>query len=209
MNLDRILPVFAPLLRRSLRSKQRAREAQFAAVPRSPDRVVFLGDSITEWTAWEDWFPELPTTNRGIGGQAICDVMGRLDSAIVAPRAISLLIGTNDLHGLGESSEVSAIISQMDELVDRIRTLAPSSPLFVTSVTPRSVHFRDRIIDLNLGYARIASGSGATFIDLWPVLADANGAILSEQTIDGLHLSVGGYRSWVNVLRSHLAPFTV
>ena len=208
MNLDRILPLAAPLLRRALRSKQKAREAQFAAVPRSPHRVVFLGDSITEWTTWEDWFPHLPTTNRGIGGQAICDVVRRLDSAIIAPKAISLLIGTNDLHGLGKSSKVRAIITQMDELVDRIRTLAPLSPLLINSVTPRSTHFRDRIIELNLGYAEIAARCGATFIDLWPVLADLNGAILSEKSIDGLHLSVAGYKSWADALCPHLAPLS-
>ena len=208
MNLDRILPACAPLLRRVLRAKQKAREAQFLAVPRSPDRVVFLGDSITEWTAWEDWFPEFPTTNRGVGGQAIFDVVGRLDSAIIEPRAISLLIGTNDLHGLGKTSEVSGIITQMNELVDRIRTLAWSAPLFITSVTPRSAYFRDRIIELNHGYAEIAARFGATFIDLWPVLADSNGAILSEKTIDGLHLSVAGYESWADVLRPHLTTLS-
>ena len=207
MNLDRILPLFAPLLGRALRSKQAAREAQFAAVPRSSDRVVFLGDSITEWTAWEDWFPELRTMNRGIGGQAICDVMRRLDSAIIAPRAISMLIGTNDLHGLGQSRDVHAIIAQMDELVHRIQTLAPSSPLFINSVTPRSLYFRDRIVELNIGYAEIASRRGARFIDLWPVLANANGALLSGMTLDGLHLSIAGYEAWVKALRPHLAPF--
>lgn len=141
MNLDRILPLVAPLLRRALHAKQKAREAQFAAVPQVPGRVVFLGDSITEWTAWEDWFPELPTTNRGIGGHAVRDVMARLDTATVEPRAISLLIGTNDLHGLGASSEVAAIAAQMCELVDRIRRRAPSAPLFINGVTPRSTHF--------------------------------------------------------------------
>ena len=207
MNLDRILPIFAPVLRRAIRSKQRAREAQFAAVPKSPDRVVFLGDSITEWTGWEDWFPELRTMNRGIGGQAICDVMRRLDSAIITPRAISLLIGTNDLHGLGHSSDVGAIIAQMDELIRRIHLLAPSSPLFVNSVMPRSLHFRNRIVELNHGYAEIASRRGATFIDLWPALADADGTLLPDRTPDGVHLNVAGYKAWVEVLRPHLAPF--
>jgi len=131
-----------------------------------------------------------------------------LDSAIITPKAISLLIGTNDLHGLGKSSKVRAIITQMDELVSRIRTLAPSSLLLISSITPRSAHFRDRIVELNLGYAEIAARYGATFIDLWPVLADLNGVILSEKSIDGLHLSVAGYKSWADALRPHLAPLS-
>lgn len=130
--------------------------------------------------------------NRGIGGQTICDVLRRLDSAIVTPRAISLLIGTNDLHGLGNARDMRAITAQMDELIHRIRVMAPSSPLFVNSVTPRSLHFRDRIAALDHGCAEIASRRGATFIDLWPALADADGALLPEMTpADGPSTSVG------------------
>ena len=207
MNLDRILPVAAPLLKRALAAKQQQREAQFAAVPPAPGRVVFLGDSITEWTAWEDWFPKLATTNRGIGGQAICDVVARLDTAIVAPRAISLLIGTNDLHNLGQSAEVADIARQMRALVRRIRAMAPDAVLFVNSVLPRSAYFRDRIVRLNADYRVIAEEAGARFVDVWPALADGNGAIRREFTPDGIHLSLAGYRAWVAVLEPLLAPF--
>jgi len=207
MNLDRILPHAAPLLRRMLRAGQAKREAQFGAIPPAPDRVIFLGDSITEWTAWEDWFPELRTTNRGIGGQSVSDVMARLDTAIVQPRAISLLIGTNDLHGLGRSTQTAEIARQMRDLVLAIRQQAPDAALIINSVMPRSAHFRDRIIALNAAYRQIADDCGATYMDLWPVLAGPDGAILPDLTADGLHLSNAGYRAWVNVLRPHLARF--
>lgn len=207
MNLDRILPPFAPLLRRALTSKQTLRRAQFEALPPAPGRVVFLGDSITEWTAWEDWFPDLRTVNRGIGGEAICDVMQRLPSALVAPRAISLLIGTNDLHGLGRSTEIDKIAQQMEALVGAIRDIAPSAHLFVSSVLPRSTHFRDRIVALNAHYRHITSKAGATYVDVWPALAGDGGAIRPAFTTDGLHLSVAGYAAWVAVLRPHLARF--
>ncbi|WP_188773172.1 GDSL-type esterase/lipase family protein [Novosphingobium endophyticum] len=205
--MDRILPTVAPLLARVLKSRQALREAQFAAVPQTPGRVIFLGDSITEWTAWEDWFPELRTANRGIGGQAIRDVLARLDSAVVAPRAISLLIGTNDLHGLGKSMNVPEIAAHMDTLVRRIRELAPSAALFVNSVLPRSTHFRDRIVQLNKEYQRIAAGYDAVYVDAWSALAGEDGAIRSEFTTDGLHLSIEGYNAWVAVLRPHLVRF--
>ena len=207
MHLDRILPIVVPLLRYTLRPKQAKREAQFRAAPPEPGRVVFLGDSITEWTDWATWFPELPTTNRGIGGQAIGDVLKRLDSAIVAPQAVSLLIGTNDLHGLGKSRAVSEIAAQMATLVERIRTMAPSASLFVNGVLPRSALFRDRIVNLNAEYRRIADAVGATYVDTWPALAGVDGVLRPELAADGLHLSLEGYRAWVAVLRPHLAPF--
>jgi lysophospholipase L1-like esterase len=176
-------------------------------VPRAPGRVVFLGDSITEWGAWEDWFPNLRTTNRGIAGEAICGVQARLDSAIVEPKAVSLLVGTNDLHGLGLSSNVDRIAEQMRVLVNGIRAMAPSAPLFINSIFPRSPLFRDRIIQLNTHYRQIADEIGGTYVDMWPVLAGAEGAILPEVTADGLHLSVVGYKAWTDVLRPHLTQF--
>jgi lysophospholipase L1-like esterase len=207
MNLDRILPIFAPLLRRALRSGQARREVLFETVPAAPGRVIFLGDSITEMTDWGDWFPELRTANRGIGGQTIRDLLPRLPTALNGPRAISLMIGTNDLHGLGKSSMVQDIADQMRDLVRQIQSKAPSAPLLVNSVTPRSAHFRDRIVLLNQQYRKIAEDSGSTYIDLWPVFAKPNGAIRPELTTDGLHLSVAGYKAWTDILRPHLARF--
>jgi lysophospholipase L1-like esterase len=207
LNLDRILPVVAPLLRRALRSPQARRETHFSSVPAAPGRFVFLGDSITEMTDWGDWFPELRTMNRGIGGQTICDLAMRLDTALIAPKAISLMIGTNDLHGLGKSSKVEDISDQMRALVQQIQQMAPSVPLFINSITPRSTHFRDRIILLNQEYRSIAEESGAIYVDLWPAFAGADGAIRKELTTEGLHLSVAGYKVWTDILRPQLAPF--
>lgn len=207
MNLDRILPIAAPLIGRALRSKQALRRAQFKKVPGASGRVVFLGDSITEWTAWEDWFPELRTTNRGIGGEAICDVRARLDSAIVGPKAVSLLIGTNDLHGLGQSSDVDQIADQMRSLVQCIRVMAPSASLLINSVLPRSTLFRDRLISLNAHYQNIADENDAIYVNVWPALSASDGAIKPEMTADGLHLSIDGYKAWADILRPHLAQF--
>ena len=205
--MDRLLPVIAPLMRGMLDVAQAARRSQFAALPVGADRVLFLGDSITEQGMWDEWFPQLPSINRGVGGETVAQVMARLDEAIVAPRAISLLIGTNDLHGLGKSRRVDDIAEQMRALVTAIGERAGSAPLFINSVLPRSAHFRDRILALNGHYQRIAAEAGATYLDIWPALADANGAIRAECTGDGLHLSGAGYKAWTDALRSHLTVF--
>jgi lysophospholipase L1-like esterase len=84
--------------------------------------------------------------------------------------------------------------------------MAPSVPLFINSITPRSTHFRDRIILLNQDYRAIAEGSGAIYVDLWPAFAGSDGTIRKELTTEGLHLSVAGYKVWTDILRPHLAP---
>ncbi len=206
-NLDRLLPIIVPILRPMLGSTQRGRRSQFEALPPVADSVVFLGDSITEQGIWAEWFPELQTLNRGVGGDPIGGVLTRLDSAIHEPRAISLLIGTNDLHGAGKSTAIADIAAQMRELVDEIRRRAPSAPLFINSVLPRSTLFRDRLRSLNEDYQRIAADAASTYIDVWPALAGPDGAIRPEFTTDGLHLRGAGYRAWTDILRPHLARF--
>ena len=209
INLDRILPVFAPLVRGAIRPSQKAREEQFRTVPRLVDRVVFLGDSITQRGPWEDWFPELPTANRGIDGQTVGDVLNRLETAITDPRAVSIMIGTNNLHGLGGPREPSAIAELFDQLILHIREMAPDAPIFVNSVFPRSLHFRDRILKLNESYREIAARNDATYIDVWPALATPEGAIRRELSPDGIHVNSLGYLAWVEVLRPNLRPFAM
>ncbi|HEY8590760.1 MAG TPA: hypothetical protein VIL55_14535, partial [Naasia sp.] len=79
------------------RSQQEHRRQQFAEVGARSGRVVFLGDSISEFGLWEEWFPEIPVLNRGIGGETSAQVLARLETAITEPRAVFLLVGTNDL----------------------------------------------------------------------------------------------------------------
>lgn len=205
MNLDRILPPVAPVLRQALRPFKARRRAALRAAPGRPGDAVFLGDSITAMGHWAELFPGLSTTNQGVNGETISEVATRLDAAIDHPAVVSLLIGTNDLHGLGPSKEPAVIADQLEDLVQRIRQMAPEAPLLLNSVLPRSTLFKDRIQQLNQRYADIAAQTGSTWIDLWPATADSDGAIRRELTRDGIHLNAEGYEVWADVLRPHLA----
>jgi lysophospholipase L1-like esterase len=173
-----------------------------------PGKVLFLGDSITEGGVWSEWFPELDTVNRGVGSDTISGVMGRLDRAINQPALISLLIGTNDLSGLGTSTKVPDIAAQMKKLVEQIRELAPDAPLIINSVMPRHRSYAQRVQELNAHYRQIAADNGATFLDLWPSMAGPKNGMKPEFTRDELHLNGPGYRSWVDLLRPAIAEIT-
>ncbi len=199
--------LIAPIVRRLVRRSMAMRASQLEVLPKNPGRVVFLGDSITEFGLWDEWFPELAVINRGISADSVGGVHGRLDAAIVAPVAISLLIGTNDLGGLGKSRNVGHIADQTRALVGDIRRRAPAAALLVNSVMPRTRPLAEVIRQLNDQYTLIAAEAGAVYVDLWPVLADSEGALRDEFTLDHLHLTGAGYRAWVGVLRPLLAPF--
>jgi lysophospholipase L1-like esterase len=194
----------SPLLRRLMAPSIAMRRSQMESLPTPTGRVLFLGDSITEQGNWEEWFPELATLNRGIGGDTVAGVRDRLDSAVKAPVAISLLVGTNDLTGLGLSRDVATLSREMGGLVHDLRRRAPDAHLIMNSVMPRRPYLAERVRVLNTEYAEIAHRVGATYLDLWPVLADDEGGLRSGLTRDFLHLNGPGYAAWVDALRPHL-----
>ncbi|WP_284988099.1 MULTISPECIES: GDSL-type esterase/lipase family protein [unclassified Arthrobacter] len=195
-----------PITRLILRFVSRSitmRRSQFEELPLPPRRVLFLGDSITEGGQWNEWFPDLPTLNRGIGGDDVQGVFTRLNTAINDPMAISLLIGTNDLGGA--KRKVEDIAASIQELANEIRTRAPKAPFLINSVIPRHRKYREDITALNLRLRDIAAREDAVFVDLWPALADASGALRKEFTADALHLNGLGYAAWAKVLREQFS----
>lgn len=206
MNSDRRFSLVVPLVRSVVKDRMGAtRRHHFATVPVPPRRVLFLGDSITEAGPWPDLFPDLPTSNRGIGGEATYDLLERLDQAVNDPIAVNLLIGTNDLHGPRGLRDPRGIAARTDEIIARLRTLAPDAHLLVNGLLPRTTHFRSQLLALNDWYAASAARHDATYVDLWPAFADDKGEIRRDLSRDGLHLTPAGYLAWTEVLRPHLA----
>ena len=197
--------LMATPFRRILEGQKAMRRSQLELLPTKPGSVLFLGDSITEQGMWNEWFPELPTLNRGVGGDTVSGLHARLDRAVDQPALISLLIGTNDLSGLGPSAEVPDIGRQLDGLVSAVRKAAPDAPLLLNSVMPRKRSFAGRIKELNRHARHIAERSGAEYLDLWPTLANDRGELRAEFTSDNLHLSGEGYKAWVDVLGPAIA----
>ena len=188
------------------------RRSQFVELGAPPRQVVFLGDSITEGCQWSEWFPQLPTLNRGIGGDTVAALSARVETAINDPIAISVLIGTNDLGGGFPGweqplTDPRIIAESFDGLVAKIRSLAPQTPLIINSVMPREEKFAPSIIALNEHYRRIASRAQAQYVDLWPAFADGQ-VIKSEYSLDLLHLNGPGYRAWIEQLTPVLEGIT-
>jgi lysophospholipase L1-like esterase len=67
--------------------------------PADPKRVVFMGDSITDFWRLDQYFPGRPYVNRGIGGQTTPQMLVRMypDVIELKPAAMIVLAGTNDI----------------------------------------------------------------------------------------------------------------
>ncbi|MEV0251755.1 GDSL-type esterase/lipase family protein [Nocardia sp. NPDC050712] len=179
---------------------QQARRTQLAALPVPPGGILFLGDSITEFGVWSEWFPGAPIVNRGVAGETTAQVLLRIEDALNEPTAVFLLIGTNDLTGAVPTAD---IVDNLRKMLHAIRTHAPGASVIVQSIMPRALAYREEVIHLNHRYRELvdAVGANVAYLDLWPVLATPEGTLRPELTEDGLHLNGAGYRAWVQLLR--------
>ena len=187
-----------------LRTTQVARRTQFEVLGPAHGHLVMLGDSITEGGNWNEWFSDLPVVNRGIGGEVSGQVLARLHTAIDQPRAVVLLIGTNDL---AFDIPQQQIAQNVGSILATIQRTAPGTPVVVQSVMPRALAFRDEILALNQRYRDVvaAAPEHVRYLDLWPALATHEGALRPELTEDKLHLNGSGYAEWVEALRPIVA----
>jgi lysophospholipase L1-like esterase len=171
--------------------------------------VVFLGDSITQ--GWEaglpQAFPELRIANRGISGDTTRGVLLRLNEDVLAlqPRAVVMLIGTNDLE---EKAAPEVIASNVALILDALQAHNPKMPVVLCRVFPSSATMRrpsEQIIRINALCAEVArTRPQVTVVDTWSIFADAHGDARLAEFPDLLHPNELGYAQWARALRPAL-----
>ena len=164
--------------------------------------VVFVGDGLSAAARWRDRFPEFEVQNLGVNGDTTDEVIARLDDVVdTAPDAIVLQVGTNDV-GWQRSDEY--IVRNIETILCELRKHLPSVRLIVQSVPPREEDFTPVIRSINRHLRQFAPTVKARYLDLWPVLADAEGRLSAQWSTDGLRLTEPGYDVWLAELRPAL-----
>ena len=168
--------------------------------------VVFLGDSITQM--WGDnlgdSFPGMKVANRGISGDTTRGVLIRLKEDVLdlQPRAVVLLIGTNDLD---ENAEPETIAANLKLILAALKSHNATMPIVLCQIFPSS-ETKNRpaakIKKVNQLYAALVKGDPQiTFIETWPLFANAQGDAKPEEFPDLLHPNQAGYVKWAAALR--------
>lgn len=181
-----------------------------ARVAQDQQAVVFLGDSITDY--WKDdlggHFPGLKIANRGIAGDTTRGVLIRLPEDVLAlhPRAVVLLIGTNDLD---EKATPEMAAENLKLILAALKQSDPHLPIVLCQVFPSSATKNrpaDKIRRLNELYAAAVKGDPQiTLLETWPLFADAAGDAPPAEFPDLLHPNTIGYAKWAAALRPILA----
>src|SRR5213078_5017270 len=75
--------------------------SKLAPPAKGEERVVFMGDSITDGWKLDKYFPGAPYVNRGISGQTTSQMLLRFRADVIDlhPKVVVILAGTNDISG--------------------------------------------------------------------------------------------------------------
>jgi lysophospholipase L1-like esterase len=177
---------------------------------KNEQRVVFMGDSITD--SWDNpsnggFFPGKPYINRGISGQTTPQMLIRFRRDVIAlkPKVVLILAGTNDIAGNTGPTTLEAIednLTAMAELakLHKIRvvfaSLLPISDYEVRNGQPIIQSVKrppDKIKALNGWMKSYADANGLVYLDYFSAMVDDKGFLKDELSNDGLHPNPAGY----------------
>jgi lysophospholipase L1-like esterase len=167
------------------------------------DRVVFMGDSITQ--GWkiegpEGMFPSKPYINRGISGQTSPQMLVRFRQDVIdlRPKVVVILAGTNDIAGnTGPMTpeETESNLSSMADLAaaNGIRVVLCSvTPAFDFPWNPGQAPAQ-KIAVLNAWIRGYAAAKGYVYVDYYSAMKDERGGLPPALSRDGVHPLPAGY----------------
>ena len=185
--------------------RYRDADAEMAPPAAIENRVVFLGDSITDYWKLADYFPGKPYINRGIDGQTTPQMLVRFRQDVIDlhPRVLLVLAGTNDVAGVtgrSRNEDIEANYASMAELARAHGILIVfASVLPVHNYTPDAKESfarrpRERILALNIWLKDYCVKNSIVYIDYFSALVDNKGMLRRDLADDGLHPNDAGYK---------------
>lgn len=194
----------------------------YMEMPTRRGAIVFVGDSLTQRCPWNEILRRDDILNRGIGGETVADVRGRLDEiARHQPRQIFLMIGINDLlNGRSETQVGGDLAALKNEIRRRMprtqivwQSLLPINAQGTAAVAPDEATRQQKqinasVVALNNAFKKWDDGRQIRFVDIYSGLLDKSGELGASYTSDGVHLNGRGYRVWQAKVRAFLQPAT-
>ncbi len=173
--------------------------------------LLFIGDSITDdWRGagkkiWDESFAPFRAANIGISGDCTQHVLWRLENGELEgmePKAIVLMIGTNNIGWAGHTPEqtIEGIRAVVREIVKR----TPRSRILLLGVFPRDAkpdgERRLKIRTINAAIAKLDEGKSVRFLDIGDKFLSPDGTLPADVMPDALHPNERGYRIWAEAI---------
>jgi len=177
--------------------------AQLGPPAAGEQRVVFMGDSITD--AWGHptgvFFPGKPYVNRGISGQTTPQMLVRFWPDVIAlqPKVVVILAATNDIAGNTGPTTPASIEDNLMAMADLAR--ANGIRVVLSSILPAAAYPwkpgidpRAEIAAINSWMRDYCDKKHYVYLDYYSAMVDSNQGTKKELTIDGVHPNADGYQ---------------
>ena len=192
----------------------RYRAENLALPAPTSDRVVFMGNSITE--GWAKLFPTLfpgkDYVGRGISGQTTPQMLVRFRQDVVAlqPKVVVILGGTNDIAGNTGPSTVEMIEDNLASMAEIAK--ANGIRVVLASILPvddypwrRGLDPAPKIMAVNAWMKQYAEDHGHVYLDFHSVMQNEKHGMKAELAYDGVHPTEAGYRVMASLTEKAIA----
>jgi len=167
------------------------------------NKIVFIGDSITDGCEWNELLGRNDIANRGINADTTAGVLSRLDSYLKQkPKGIFIMIGGNDIN---RSVGMDMITSNYLKIIKKIKK--NGTPLVVQSTLYNNFFNRDifnaKVKILNDFLITQCNLLSIPYINLNGQLSNSH-YLLKCYSNDGIHLNGDGYMVWKNNIMPYI-----
>ncbi len=181
--------------------------------PNEGNRIVFIGDSITEF--WEHFdslfFLQNNYINRGISSQTTSHILERFQSDVIdlQPKCVIILAGINDIAENKGPISVEEILNNIVEMIEK--ALKNNIEVVLCSVLPANYFYWnpkvqpiEKIIQLNELIKAYSLSKNIKYIDFYTEMVDENFGLNKKFTNDGVHPNLNGYLKMKTILKTYL-----
>ena len=183
-------------------NKYQNNNASLQPLTHGQKRIVFMGDSITEfWSAINpEFFAGKPYVNRGISGQTSPQMLIRFRPDVIALKAdvVVLLAGINDIAGNTGPSTIEMIADNIFSMAELAK--ANHIKVILCSVLPAfdfpwasGKQPAEKVVNLNKMIQQYADENGILYLDYYSAMVNERKGLKSAYSDDGVHPNKTGY----------------
>ncbi|MEO8307539.1 MAG: GDSL-type esterase/lipase family protein [Pseudomonadota bacterium] len=193
-------------------------QANLAVAKQGDAELLFMGDSITDFwrnsegnyagkAVMDKHFGQWKIANYGIAGDTTQGVLYRLEDGEgsgISPRAIMLMIGTNNTA----RNSAAEIAEGVGAVVLSLQRHYPTAQILLLGIFPRggaNDPLRGMLAEINKSISKLDDGKQVHYLDIGAGFLEADGNISREVMSDGLHPTAKGYEIWAQAVEQPLA----
>lgn len=177
------------------------------------NRIVFIGDSITEF--WERYdlvfFSQNNYINRGISSQTTSQILERFQNDVIdlQPKCVIILAGINDIAENNGPISLEEIMENSIKMVEK--SLKNNIEVLLCSILPANNFYWnpkiqpiEKIMQLNQMIKAYSLAKQIKYVDYYTEMIDENSGLDTKYTNDRVHPNLEGYLKMKSILEFHL-----